>query len=401
LALEAMSTEKESSDLMYLQSEVVLMRNDLIELIDKIDEIKSHFQVTSGNGMPRSNVIYNKPEFSLWKQELQLELQHLYDKTKDMFIHNILVNLKQGFNGWKDEHSFNELSGSLLAMRKNIDKYYPLENENIESFKGANDMNQKRTKIFISHSSKDQSYVSRIVDFLENIGLRSEQLFCSSVPGYNIPLNEDIFDYLKKQFQDFNLHVIFILSKNYYESVACMNEMGAAWVLQNKYTTVLLPGFDFHEIKGSINPRQIALKLDSDKIEIKEKLDQLKDVLINEFGLEPLQGVRWESKRDSFISSILESTHPSTIIGPDAQKLLQAACNADEGTIIMTKTLSGTDIQVENHNFITSQDRREIAKWENVVRELLVNEFIESRGKEGSILVVTQKGYDFIEEVQK
>ena len=248
------------------------MRSDLIELIDRIDEIKSHFQVTGGNGMPRSNAIYNKPEFSLWKQELQLELQHLYDETKDMFIHNILVNLKQGFNGWKDEHSFNELSGSLLAMKKNIDKYYPLENKNIGSLQGASDMNQKRTKIFISHSSKDRDYVFLIVDFLEDIGLRSEQLFCSSVPGYGIPLNEDIFDYLKTQFQDYNLHVIFVLSKNYYESAACMNEMGAAWVLQNKYTTILLPGFDFSDIKGSINPGQIGLKLDSDASETKEKL---------------------------------------------------------------------------------------------------------------------------------
>ena len=285
------------------------MRNDLIELIDKIDEIKSHFHTNGGNGIPRRNEIYNKPEFSLWKQELQFELQQLYDETKDKFIYNILVNLKQRFNGWKDEQVFNELSGSLLAIKKNIDKYYPLENEYIEGPQGGNDMNQKKTKVFISHSSEDQSYVWRIVDFIESIGLRNEQIFCSSVPGYAIPLNEDIFEHLKKQFQDFNIHVIFILSKNYYESVACMNEMGAAWVLQSKYTTVLLPGFDFDEIKGSINPRQIALKLDSDKMDIKEKLDQLKDMLISEFTLKPLQGVRWESKRDTFIMNILESTH--------------------------------------------------------------------------------------------
>ena len=38
-----------------------------------------------------------------------------------------------------------------------------------------------------------------------------------------------------------------------------MNEMGAAWVLKNDYTTILLPGFEFNEIKGAINPRQIGL----------------------------------------------------------------------------------------------------------------------------------------------
>lgn len=284
------------------------MRDDLLKLIDRVGEIRSHFHITSGSGFPRSNVIYNMPEFSLWKQEVQLELQSLYDESKEKFIHSIIVILKQGFNGWRDEHSFNELSGGLLAIKKNIDKYYSPKNENTKIIQGVNDMNQKRTKVFISHSSKDQSYISQIVGFLEDIGLRSDQLFCSSVPGYNIPLNEDIFDYLKKQFQEFNLHVIFVLSKNYYESVACMNEMGAAWVLQNKYTTVLLPGFEFHEIKGSINPRQIALKLDGDRIEIKEKMDQLKNVLINDFQLTLMPSIRWESKRDNFITKILEST---------------------------------------------------------------------------------------------
>jgi len=83
-----------------------------------------------------------------------------------------------------------------------------------------------------------------------------------------------------------------------------MNEMGAAWILQNRYTTILLPGFEFKEIKGAINPRQIGLKLDSDLTDIKEKLGQLKDELLNEFGLSAVSDIRWEQKRDIFINSI-------------------------------------------------------------------------------------------------
>lgn len=135
---------------------------------------------------------------------------------------------------------------------------------------------KKALKVFISHSSQDKDYVSCIVDFLEDIGLTQEQLFCSSIPGYGIPLDEDIYDYLKQQFQEHNLHVILVLSDNYYQSVACMNEMGAAWILQNKYTTILLPGFEFKEIKGAINPRKIGLKLDGDLTEVKENWDNLK-----------------------------------------------------------------------------------------------------------------------------
>lgn len=61
------------------------------------------------------------------------------------------------------------------------------------------------------------------------MGLKESQIFCSSASGYGIPLDEDIYEYLKKQFFDeFDLHIILILSNNYYESVASMNEMGAA-----------------------------------------------------------------------------------------------------------------------------------------------------------------------------
>lgn len=178
--------------------------------------------------------------------------------------------MKQGFNGWKDEYSFNELSGSLLAIRKNIDTYYPVQIEVGQNTKEVSAMSQKRPKVFISHSSEDKDYVACLVDFLEDIGLTQEHLFCSSVSGYGIPLDEDIYDYLKQQFSEHNLHVILVLSENYYNSVACMNEMGAAWILQNKYTTILLPGFEFKEIKGAINPRRIGLKLDADPTEVKE-----------------------------------------------------------------------------------------------------------------------------------
>ncbi|WP_010237351.1 toll/interleukin-1 receptor domain-containing protein [Clostridium arbusti] len=165
-------------------------------------------------------------------------------------------------------------------------------------------MPQKSPKIFISHASSDKEYVSKLIDLLEGIGLNEKHIICSSIAGCGIPLDQDIYDHLKLQFETHNLHVILVLSENYYKSVACMNEMGAAWILQNRYTTILLPGFEFKEIKGAINPRQIGLKLDNDLTDVKEKLGQLKDCMLNEFGLPTVSDIRWELKRDIFINSI-------------------------------------------------------------------------------------------------
>lgn len=285
------------------------MKSDLLELIQQIDTIKLNFHICGGNGIPSNNIIYDTSEFSTWKQELQFELQDIYDRTKDKFIWNTLVALKQDFNGWKDERSFNELTGGLIAIFKNIDKYYPSQTfSRNNKTKVGHRMILKSPKVFVSHATIDKNYVSLFVELLEAIGLNENQIFCTSVPGFGIPLDEDIYEYLKRQFNEYNVYVIFVLSENYYKSVACMNEMGAAWVLQSKFTTVLLPGFNFIEIKGAINPRKIGLKLDNDQADVKERLGQLKDTLLEEFDLPTITDVRWEKKRDNFINSLKLTT---------------------------------------------------------------------------------------------
>lgn len=87
-------------------------------------------------------------------------------------------------------------------------------------------------KIFISHSSKDVRYVEKIIDLIVDMGVREKQIFCSSVPGFGIPMDKDIYDYLAEEFSRTDVHVIFVLSRNYYKSIPCLNEMGAVWALK-------------------------------------------------------------------------------------------------------------------------------------------------------------------------
>lgn len=284
------------------------MKEDFVALFSEIEYLKKCFAIVSGVKTIRSN-----EAFSAWKQEIQFELQEIYNTTNDKYIWSTLTLLKQGFNGWNDEVSFNELSGSLLAIKKNINKYYDTGTSNnniLENNKGdINMMQVKETKLFISHSSEDVVLVNKLVDLLESIGMNHKNLFCSSIPGYGIPLGEDIYEYLKSQFHLNNLHVLYVLSDNYYSSPACLNEMGAAWVLKTKETTVLAPKFDYREIRGAINPRKIGLKLDDQINVVKERLGNLKNDLIEEFGLNDINDPRWELKRDKFIDEIAELSH--------------------------------------------------------------------------------------------
>ena len=161
---------------------------------------------------------------------------------------------------------------------------------------------EKQPLLFISHASADEYIVTGLVEMLRTIGFNKKNLFCSSVPGYDIPEGEDIYDFLLGKLTNYELFVIFVLSESYYKSAACLNEMGAAWVLKANYSTLTLPGFNIPEIRGAVNPRMMAVVLDDGK-RVKGKLNQLKDRLIEFFGLpETDDDTIWESDRDKFIS---------------------------------------------------------------------------------------------------
>lgn len=163
---------------------------------------------------------------------------------------------------------------------------------------------EKKPMLFISHSSEDEAIASSLVTMLRTLGFNKRNLFCSSVPGYDIPEGEDIYDTLATKFMEYDIYVILLLSKNYYDSVACLNEMGATWVLKAKYSTIVCPGFTVPEIKGAVNPRKMAVVLDDSK-RVNGKLNQLKDNLIEFFHLPEVEDdTIWENDRNEFLKSI-------------------------------------------------------------------------------------------------
>lgn len=166
------------------------------------------------------------------------------------------------------------------------------------------ELKEKQPLLFISHSSEDEKIASALVTLLRTLGFNKNNLFCSSVPGYDIAEGEDIYETLVSKFTDYNIYVILLLSGNYYNSVACLNEMGATWVLKAKYSTFVCPGFTIPEIKGAVNPSKMAVILDDHK-RVNGKLNQLKDHLIEFFHLSEIEDdTIWENDRNDFLKSI-------------------------------------------------------------------------------------------------
>jgi len=153
-------------------------------------------------------------------------------------------------------------------------------------------------RVFISHSSDDVFFVEELVDFLELVGLPKESIFCTSLAGYGIDLGENFLDTIRDELQNDTL-VLFVLTQNFYSSPVCLCEMGAVWVQTKDHIPIIVPPFDFSDIKGVI-PLTEGFKL-NDAL----KLNLFKTKIESVFGLQSaMPQSSWERKRDRAIARI-------------------------------------------------------------------------------------------------
>lgn len=161
----------------------------------------------------------------------------------------------------------------------------------------------KTPKIFISHSSGDKEFVEALVDLLERMQFTSNEVFCSSVPGYWVKLKQNFCEVIKSQFTNHDLFLIYVHSPRLYASPISMNEMGAAWVLQNDYYSFLTIDMDYDKMKGVVDSREIAIKVNAETA--KNRMNEFMENLCKLFG-KPYDLCTWERKRDAFLKKVCE-----------------------------------------------------------------------------------------------
>lgn len=224
---------------------------------------------------------------------------------KECLDHTLYQDIMDTYNSRKTSFGFttyDNMMSYLNALKSDSD--FIMEQSTQDSITNASHQTREKM-IFISHSSADIDYVQSLVELLEDIGFKGKSiLFCSSVDGYGIPTGNNIYDHLKEQFSK-NLHVIYLLSQNYYKSIPCLNEMGATWVTSKNHTAILTPDFNYSQIGGAVDASKIWFKMDD-----KHRISEFKEHLISEFELEPLESPVWERKRDQYLDEV-RSTYES------------------------------------------------------------------------------------------
>ncbi|MGG5370897.1 toll/interleukin-1 receptor domain-containing protein [Enterococcus sp. AZ196] len=131
-------------------------------------------------------------------------------------------------------------------------------------------------KVFISHSSKDSCYAVHFVELLKSFGFQEKDIFCSSDYSTGVNYGERIFERLKSELQ-YKPVMIYLLSKNYYKSVACLNEMGASWVMSDDHYPITLPHFDVKDIQGAISHDRLSL-VAGEQFQVKDLFRLIREV---------------------------------------------------------------------------------------------------------------------------
>lgn len=171
-------------------------------------------------------------------------------------------------------------------------------------------------KVFISHSSKNKNYGDKFVELLRNLGIKETEIIFTSNIAYGIPVGQNIFNWLKSQISE-KPFVIYLLSEEYYESIACLNEMGAAWIIENKHAAIFTPDFNLSSKEfqsGVLDPREIGFYI-NDEDRVLSFIQMLSDyfeitkstVLISQSVKKFIQEVKSLESTKAFTQKITES----------------------------------------------------------------------------------------------
>ena len=158
-------------------------------------------------------------------------------------------------------------------------------------------------KIFISHSSDDETIVNAFIKdiLIVGCGFRRTEIFCTldhTVIRTGDDFRNEIIENMKRCD-----YILCMISDNYRKSEVCQNELGAAWAMTGKRVLPFkFPNINFKEI-GFLNVVKQAADLTD-----KSKLDELYDELCRFYDL-PQDWRNFNQQKDDFIKVVNENVY--------------------------------------------------------------------------------------------
>lgn len=180
-------------------------------------------------------------------------------------------------------------------------------------------------RVFISHAAKDAGLAEDFVDLLQlGINIMPQDVFCSSLPGMDIPTGSAFVRYIKSQIGSPEI-VVLLVSHEFLKSQFCNAEVGASWALDLPIWPLLVPPVGYADVRGVLDGTQFAM------IDNKEKLNDMRDHLTKTLKLEPFGTTHWERKRDRFLGLIPKNRLPA-----ESEALVVGVAEKEDMVVVIT-----------------------------------------------------------------
>lgn len=110
--------------------------------------------------------------------------------------------------------------------------------------------------IFLSHAANDAPIADAFCRLLaDGLNITRDQVFCSSLPGQNIPGGFNFVDHIGAKLSVAQI-VICLFSKNYLDSQFCLAELGACWITGKQLIPIVISPITFSHLKATLSLKQ-------------------------------------------------------------------------------------------------------------------------------------------------
>ncbi|GEM_PF-5278139 len=190
-------------------------------------------------------------------------------------------------------------AGSVTAGIKNRRQFTQLTDQKKSSTE------KSLAQVFINHASEDAMLIEAFGrDLLPALGLNlHSDVFCTSLNGLGIPHGENWRDDIRKHMTACKV-VIPVISQAYKKSEVCLNELGAAWMVNKPMLPLIVPPLQKGEVGVLVDVLQQRLINDD------AELDEFETALRQHLGTSVNIPV-WNKGKQNFLDSVkmLLSTH--------------------------------------------------------------------------------------------
>jgi hypothetical protein len=147
----------------------------------------------------------------------------------------------------------------------------------------------KPNRLLISHRQAD---LRPYGDFIINVLLKinptlSTRIVFTSNPNFGLNKGRNVFDELKQCFRP-DYYILFLFTKSFYDSNACLAEAGAAWATNRKYMNIVVD-IDFHDIDkpldNGINGARFRLDTDDNIVQFAQVLQTVLEAIDKKYDL--------------------------------------------------------------------------------------------------------------------